>query len=223
MGRYTGEYQVGRGKFSKDPLSLVTRQNDAQWTAFVNWVVEATIYAEEKGITQSESSQMPVQFLLGPNYSRVLRDAIQAVGNHAEIYERNMESLVQRGGLNLLNENLSGPQHYPYPGVGEEFTKLWIGIGFHVYFKWIFRVHHLIAKRTTFDYSIATMCLEVTQLSFTGKKRADSGERQPTLLPNKHFCLFWSLGRLYGTRLSFEFPCARAVSIIYGCLPPRRP
>lgn len=83
----------------------------------MNWVVSAIFYAEEEGITQSAATSMPVVNLFGPLYSRMFRDAIEAVGSYGEIYTRNAEDQIPRGGLNLLNVNPFGPQHYPYPGL----------------------------------------------------------------------------------------------------------
>lgn len=110
---YTGPYEVGQNRFLKDPLAVVTRQDDPQFTSFVNWIVSATFYAEEEGITQSTAGQMPFVFLFGPLYGRMLIDAIQAVGNYAEIYARNLQSIIPRGGQNGANVNPFGPQHYP--------------------------------------------------------------------------------------------------------------
>lgn len=117
-GGFDIEFVVGTGKFSKDPLGLVTRETDPTWSSFVNWVVISTMYAEEIGITQREGEKMPLQFLFGPLYTRVFRDVIQAVGNYAEMYERNIEPISSRGGLNTLNQSPFGPQHYTNPGFG---------------------------------------------------------------------------------------------------------
>jgi general L-amino acid transport system substrate-binding protein len=38
---------------SKDPLATAVRDNDAQWSALVNWVMEALVQAEESGVTQA--------------------------------------------------------------------------------------------------------------------------------------------------------------------------
>ena len=61
-------------------FSLVTKQDDAQWTNFVNWVVMSTIYAEENNIVQTTSNEMPLVNLFGPNLERMMRDTILAVG-----------------------------------------------------------------------------------------------------------------------------------------------
>lgn len=114
---YTGPYEIGKRRFSKDPRSAVTRQDDPQFTSFVNLIVSATFYAEEQGITQSTGHQMPLVSLFGPLHEHMLIDAIQAVGNYEELYARHVEHLVPRAGLNALNRNPFGPQHYPLPGI----------------------------------------------------------------------------------------------------------
>ena len=51
IGQYDGEYETGSGRLSKDPLALVTRQDDPQWSAYVYWTVSSVFYAEEQNIT----------------------------------------------------------------------------------------------------------------------------------------------------------------------------
>jgi len=114
---YQGEYNVGANRYSKDPLALVTRQDDPQWTSFVNGVVDATFFAEEQGITKETSGKMPEVNLFSEVFSEMFRNVISAVGSYGEIYERSIEDEIQRSGLNLLNTQLGGPQHYPLPGV----------------------------------------------------------------------------------------------------------
>ena len=91
---------------SKEPFGPVTREGDDQWGDIVRWVLNATIIAEEKGITQanveelSKSASDPeVQRLLGatgtfgedmglgPDWAV---QALKASGNYGEIFERNM-------------------------------------------------------------------------------------------------------------------------------------
>lgn len=116
-GGYDGDYETGSNRFSKDPLALVTRQDDPQWSDFAYWTVGAIFYAEENGITAESSNKMPIVNLFGRKYARFMRDIIAAVGNYGEIYERNVEAEVPRGGLVLVNSNPTGPQHYPLPGL----------------------------------------------------------------------------------------------------------
>jgi general L-amino acid transport system substrate-binding protein len=92
---------------AKDPLAPTYRLDDPQWTAIVNWTVEALIQAEESGVTQANLAEMKksddpeIQRLLGMQrgYGQLigLDDAwaarvIEAVGNYGEIFERNLGS-----------------------------------------------------------------------------------------------------------------------------------
>lgn len=91
---------------SKEPFGPVVREGDDQWGDIVRWVLNATIIAEEKGITQanvrelSKSAEDPeIQRLLGatgtfgedmglgPDWAV---KALEASGNYGEIFERSM-------------------------------------------------------------------------------------------------------------------------------------
>jgi general L-amino acid transport system substrate-binding protein len=99
--------------FSKEPLAPAVADGDSQWYDIVNWVVLATIEAEELGVTSenvedmAETSDDPrVARLLGQptetdegeavvDHGFGLDDdfavqVISAVGNYGEIYERNV-------------------------------------------------------------------------------------------------------------------------------------
>jgi hypothetical protein len=109
-----GGYTISGKRVSKDPLALVTKQDDAQWADFVYWIVGATFYAEENGITRATASEMPSTSLFGPLLQDMLKDAIRGVGNYGEIYQRNLEAFIARSGLNELNQG--GALFYPLPG-----------------------------------------------------------------------------------------------------------
>ena len=90
---------------SKEPLGPVVRHGDDEFFDIVKWVVFALVEAEEKGITQANLDEMlgstdpTVQRLLGvtPGMGEALGisetwayDAIAAVGNYGEIFDRNV-------------------------------------------------------------------------------------------------------------------------------------
>jgi general L-amino acid transport system substrate-binding protein len=94
---------------SQDPLAASVRDDDPQWAALVNWVMEALVQAEESGVTQTNCKAMrahadsdPVlRFLLGGSreigHGLGLDDdwvarVIAATGNFGEIYERDLGS-----------------------------------------------------------------------------------------------------------------------------------
>jgi general L-amino acid transport system substrate-binding protein len=126
-GGYFGEYQVGNflnetitgeldHPLSKDPLSIVTRQDDVAWSDFCQWIFWSLIYAEEQNITQATAMEMPVVTLFGPLRTETFFHAVNAVGNYGELYQRNFASIVNRGGLNDLNDQ-DGPQMFTIPGI----------------------------------------------------------------------------------------------------------
>src|SRR3954454_10669296 len=105
---------------SKEPLAPAVRQGDNQWDDIVRWVVYALIAAEEKGITaqnvdeKAKSEDPDVKRMLGttPGMGKALGldekrayNAIKAVGNYGEIFERNVgekSPLKLDRGLNAL-------------------------------------------------------------------------------------------------------------------------
>jgi general L-amino acid transport system substrate-binding protein len=107
---------------SKEPLGMVTRHGDDQWSDIVRWTVYALIAAEEKGVTSKSApgdrgkvgGDAELRRLLGSEgdlgawlglESSWAYDAIRAVGNSGEIYDRNLgpntPTAIPRG-LNAL-------------------------------------------------------------------------------------------------------------------------
>ena len=80
-------------------------------------IVDATVDAEENGITNLTSNNMAEVLVFGQQLHRMFRDAILAVGSYGDIYQRNLEFVIPRSGRNMLNANPHlGPQHYIIPG-----------------------------------------------------------------------------------------------------------
>ena len=91
---------------SKEPLGPAVRHGDDQWFDIVNWVVYATMLAEEMGITSQnidsfmDSNDPNVRKLLGLegdfcakvgiSNAGCFADVISQLGNYAEIYNRNL-------------------------------------------------------------------------------------------------------------------------------------
>src|SRR3954470_18183195 len=99
------DYVILPTTISKEPLGPFTRNGDEAWSDIIAWLHYGLIEAEELGVTQANAdemakSQIPaVQRLLGSAGdlgSRLNLDnkwmlvAIKAVGNYAEIFERNV-------------------------------------------------------------------------------------------------------------------------------------
>jgi general L-amino acid transport system substrate-binding protein len=105
---------------SKEPLGPATRHGDDQWSDIITWVLNATITAEELGVTsanvdQQKSSNNPeVRRLLGVDGSQGSElglsndwayQIIKQIGNYGEIFERNIGVNTPLGiarGLNAL-------------------------------------------------------------------------------------------------------------------------
>ena len=109
---------------SKEPLGPSVRRGDDEWFAIVKWVVYGLIEAEEYGISQANvdkmlaESQDPVVLrilgksedtgkLLGLDRNWMV-NALKAVGNYGEIFERNVGPKtplnLPRGTNNLWNK-----------------------------------------------------------------------------------------------------------------------
>lgn len=100
------DYVVLAETISKEPLGPFTRNGDDQWTNIVEWLHYALVEAEEYGVTQANAEQQStdsqdatVQRLLGRSGdfgqrlgldNRWAMNAIRAVGNYAEVFERNV-------------------------------------------------------------------------------------------------------------------------------------
>ena len=101
---------------SKEPLAPATIHGDNKWNDVVTWVVYATFFAEEHGITQANGKTFNTE---NPEIKRFLgetgdigkslglpkdwaRQVIVAVGNYAEIYERNLTPIGLPRGINKL-------------------------------------------------------------------------------------------------------------------------
>ena len=105
---------------SKEPLGPATRHGDDQWSDIITWVLNATITAEELGVTsanvdhQKRSNNPDVCRLLGVDGSQGSElglsndwayQIIKQIGNYGEIFERNIGVNTPRGiarGLNAL-------------------------------------------------------------------------------------------------------------------------
>ncbi len=106
---------------SKEPLGPATRHGDDQWSDIVTWVLNATVTAEEKGVTSANVDDMKanskdpeVLRLLGAEGNQGAElglsadwayNIIKSVGNYGEIFERNIGVNTPIGlarGLNAL-------------------------------------------------------------------------------------------------------------------------
>jgi len=125
-----GDHMILPDVISKEPLGPVVRQDDMQWFNIVKWVNFALLDAEEMGvgsktIDDALKSQKPaVKRLVGTDgdFGKPLglsnawaANAIRAVGNYGEVFDRNVGAHTKLGiprGLNELWDN-GGIQYAP--------------------------------------------------------------------------------------------------------------
>ncbi|ODT72962.1 MAG: hypothetical protein ABS75_01725 [Pelagibacterium sp. SCN 63-23] len=105
-------------RISKEVLGPVVRQDDDEWFEIVRWTVFALITAEEVGVTSANIDSLAaartpgVRRILGleSDFGNALRlrptfmsDAIRAVGNYSELYDRHFGA--QTGAAMLRGQN----------------------------------------------------------------------------------------------------------------------
>lgn len=101
--------------FSKEPFSPALMGNDDRWRDVVTWVIYATFYAEELGISQTNynifkdtknlevakflgtSDSLGIELGLAPDWTTQI---LKSVGNYDDIYSRNITPLDIPRGLN---------------------------------------------------------------------------------------------------------------------------
>ncbi len=101
--------------FSKEPFSPALVGNDDRWRDVVTWVIYATFYAEELGISQANynifkdtknpevskflgtSDSLGIELGLAPDWTTQI---LKSVGNYDDIYSRNITPLDIPRGLN---------------------------------------------------------------------------------------------------------------------------
>jgi general L-amino acid transport system substrate-binding protein len=104
-------YLLGTETFSKEPIALVTRNTDPKWSDYCSWILQALIFAEEQGIDALTAEAMPetsvfaATTVFSTGYTRSFIQAVQAVGNYGDVYNRHLGSIVPRQPVNQVNTN----------------------------------------------------------------------------------------------------------------------
>ena len=114
------DYVLLPERLSKEPLAPAVAGGDDRWLEIVNWTVNATIQAEEWGITSQnvdgflKSDDPAIQRFLGvdPSLAQAIGldpkwayDIIKKVGNYGEIFDRHLKPLGWERGYNKLWTN----------------------------------------------------------------------------------------------------------------------
>ncbi|MBX3569233.1 MAG: amino acid ABC transporter substrate-binding protein [Rhizobiaceae bacterium] len=114
------DYVILPERLSKEPLAPAIAGGDDRWLEIVNWTVNATIQAEEWGITSQnvdeflKSEDPAIQRFLGvdPSLGQAIGldpkwayTIIKTVGNYGEIFDRHLKPLGWERGYNSLWTN----------------------------------------------------------------------------------------------------------------------
>ncbi len=117
QGDRAGDYVILPETISKEPLGPLVRQGDWRWFEIIRWVHFALLDAEELGVNAGnvdamKASKNPeIRRLLGVegDFGKQLglddawaADAIRAVGNYGEVWDRNQKPLGVDRGANRL-------------------------------------------------------------------------------------------------------------------------
>jgi len=96
-----GKFIVGTQMKTKEPLAIVTRNNDREFSDTINWVVQALFYGEEQGLTKDlKQCQNYTNNLALYDVSDLdFLNAVYCVGNYGEIFD----SSPNDRGMNQIN------------------------------------------------------------------------------------------------------------------------
>jgi len=106
--QFSTPYYFGNETAGEDVsfFAFTTREDDVMFTSFVNFIILATIYAQEEGMERDKSEEI-----------WVLRDVIAYSGSYDQIYKNNFENVTEgERGRNILNIN-GDPQIHSFPGL----------------------------------------------------------------------------------------------------------
>ena len=122
---YTGPYHFGTDLVTRDPLTMVSRQDDPKWSLLVDTIMQALLAAEKAGITQEdaikllEAKSLMTQLDDESFDTRLLR-VVAAIGNYGEMYQRHLEPVFPRAGQNIMNDGTGLIFSFPFGNLGNE-------------------------------------------------------------------------------------------------------
>ena len=98
------DYKIGSRVFLSEPLALVTRDNDSEWSRLVDNVVQFAFAAEGLNLTQRDA-RLLLEEGTSENRSKAYDQMVlltAELGNYDEMYQRNLKTIFPREGPNLL-------------------------------------------------------------------------------------------------------------------------
>lgn len=101
---YQGSYIRGIQPFVRDVVTVATRDDDVEFSDFVNMILLGLLAAEQANVTQDMADQMLDSAVLGEELTQV----VAAVGNYNDVYQRGVAPVMKRGVWNHLNDGTTG-------------------------------------------------------------------------------------------------------------------
>lgn len=118
-------YAVSQNYYSKEPLAIVTKSHDPEFSDFVDSIMQALLVADKYNITQATADDFPQTTMFGEAYKDMFRNAIRVAGNYNELYQRFLQQYIPRSSLNLLNNGSTGLLYsLPFGDLGGELRDL---------------------------------------------------------------------------------------------------
>ena len=101
-------YEIGSKIFTKDPLAIMTRKGDRQWSVIMDLVLQALFYGEKYGLQKSNGlgrsdGECTKKTDDSPPTGQDFLNAIYCVGNYKEIFDRNLKNSGPRTEINKIN------------------------------------------------------------------------------------------------------------------------
>jgi len=104
-----------------DPLAIVTRSTDPEFSGIVNWVVQALFHGEEQELSKNASLCQNYTNLTTPLQASELNilNAVHCVGKYSQVCRG---KLCRRNGLNKINDGSTGLLYAtPFGDLGREY------------------------------------------------------------------------------------------------------
>mmetsp|Transcript_27567 Transcript_27567/g.41951 ORF Transcript_27567/g.41951 Transcript_27567/m.41951 type:complete len:1171 (+) Transcript_27567:85-3597(+) len=93
---------VSKTVFHPEPLGIVTRNDDPEWSDFCQWVVQALM-------TISDNSKFKQTDVFGKEFSSMFQDIQSEIGNWNDLFEGFVnEDITPNAGLNSVNNGTTG-------------------------------------------------------------------------------------------------------------------
>ena len=97
------DYEVGSAVHSKEPLAIVTRADDVQFSDFVNWVLQSIMAAEELRDNRGSIAELPTHTYFGDRHELMFHDAVAVVSDYGALYLLHLEQYHPRSDVNRIN------------------------------------------------------------------------------------------------------------------------